>query len=114
MFQLHQSPGGNISQPAAILTSQSLHEHDMAVRNASIASSANPAMSLVSSNPNALQSGAQIPSSPSKPSILRRREIEREPLGKFSIRKFICSVNIFLQHLCHRFIIVSTILLREY
>merc|ERR1719225_1214762 len=63
----------------------------MQSRNVSVASSANPAMAIVTSNPNA--AGAQIPSSPSKPSILRRREIEREPMGSISPSRAIHNTN---------------------
>ena len=95
-FQLHQSSGGNLTQQTAILTSQTLHDHDIQTRNVSVASSTNPSMTIVSSNPNTLQSatGAQIPSSPSKPSILRRRD-PLEPLGKLLFSIF-CTVLIHL------------------
>ena len=81
-----------MTQQTAILTSQTLHEHDMQVRNVSVAASSNPSMTIVSSNPNTLQSvaGGQIPSSPSKPSILRRRDnIERDLLGKLVFNTFL-------------------------
>ena len=87
---MHPSSGSNMTQQTAILTSQTLHEHDMQVRNVSVAASSNPSMTIVSSNPNTLQSvaGGQIPSSPSKPSILRRRDnIERDLLGKIFLRR---------------------------
>jgi len=76
---LAQAPG----QPA-IITGQSLHEHDMQARIASVAST-HPGMTIVSAtnlgaNQN-ISSGIQIPSSPSRPSILRRREGERDIIG---------------------------------
>ena len=81
-----------VQQPGqqALITGQSLHEHDIQARIASGAST-HPGMTIVSapsigsSNPqNALQTGnIQIPNSPSRPSILRRREGEREMIGKF-------------------------------
>ena len=66
-----------------------MHDHDMQARIASVTST-HPSMTIVSAsnfgstNPNTLQStaNAQIPNSPSRPSILRRREGEREVIGK--------------------------------
>ena len=83
---MQQPSGGSIGQQA-IISGQSLHDHDVHGRIS--VSSTHPTMTLVSasniasSNPNIVQAttNIQIPNSPSRPSILRRREGEREVTG---------------------------------
>ena len=71
----------------------------MQARIASVAST-HPGMTIVSAtnlgaNQNA-SSGIQIPSSPSRPSILRRREGEREIIGKSALH-----LNVISQYINH-------------
>ena len=88
---LQQAGGSNLGQQQqTIITGQSLHDqHDMHTRIASVGST-HQAMTIVSapnSGPSNTQhllhstAAAQIPNSPSRPSILRRREGERELPG---------------------------------
>ena len=91
---MQQAGGSNLGpQQQTIITGQSLHDqHDMQARIASVAST-HQAMTIVSA-PNSGSSitqnvlhntaTAQIPNSPSRPSILRRREGERENMGKLN------------------------------
>ena len=86
-----QQPGSSNLAHQTIIAGQALHEQtDMQARIGSVASS-NQGMAILSAansvppnNQNVLHStaAAQIPNSPSRPSILRRREGEREIPGR--------------------------------